>query len=164
MKSIKTFFCIFAEGCTWDEVVAACGCHSKSSPPTDEEEREFEEFKKNHGSLSNTIPIADHSWGGRDWTLKDGVSLGGVPYFEDSAFNGGWYYFREEDVDQIYVESATSGSSIQATLRDDGTWKMILSVPFEEGGEPYKGHYWNVFHEALGQKGEEVREVYRRKY
>ncbi len=88
------------------------------------------------------VLMADHSVGGRKWT-RDGENE--ALYFAEKGFNGGWYIFKEEDVSRLFLESATSGSTLTAEKCKDSTWTVTLEVPFDEDG-PYQGAYWSTFH------------------
>lgn len=79
------------------------------------------------------IPIATHSIGGRKWKLEEGKTERDVLYFSDDCFRGGWFLFREEDVDELEVSSGTSGSAIKAEKLVEGKWMVTLTVPIENG-------------------------------
>lgn len=109
----------------------------------------FEEFVRESGLEGRPfLPMADHSWGSREWDLEKGADE--APYFEEASFGGGWWLFEERHVCRLYSESRTSGSSLEATKSEDGTWSLVLQVPAPEG-VPYQGAYWAAFHAAIGE-------------
>jgi hypothetical protein len=104
---------------------------------------EVEKFIKDHEL--DKIPhifMADHSFAPRQWNIKDGQK---PLYFEEIGSNGGWFVFKEEDVEYLYCESVSSGSSITAWQERDKSWTMVL-----EDEQIYKGEYWESFHSAIG--------------
>ena len=109
---------------------------------------EFEEFIRQCGLKEEFLPMATHSWGGRDWDLEEGADE--APFFEEPSFGGGWWLFEERHVCRLYSESQSSGSSLDATKLEDGTWSLVLQVPLTDGA-PYEGAYWAAFHAAIGE-------------
>ena len=106
----------------------------------------FDDFLLHHQlGGEDILLVAHHSWGGRDWTVEEGRE---PLFFPEPAFGGGWSVFREGDVSSVWSESATSGSWLEATLEEDGAWRIVLQVPFE-GDAPYKGAYWTAYQAAL---------------
>lgn len=102
---------------------------------------EYEQFVWRTVHRQTFLPIATHSVGGRWWTLEEGAS---PAFFEEVGMNGGWLLLLEEEVKEVTLESATSGSVLHAVKTGWGEWEVTLSVPLENG-EPYQGAYWRSF-------------------
>ena len=87
------------------------------------------------------IYIATHSIGMRRWKFKEGRN---IPFFPEGK-EGGWFVVREGDAEELRAESATSGSILIATVQEDGRWSLVLKVPLDSEGLPYKGAYAEAF-------------------
>ena len=104
------------------------------------------------------VAMATHSCGQRSWTLACAVRLEDVPYFDEKAFSGGWYHFREQEVVKLESASATSGSRLIAVKKKRG-WELRLEVPATPKGDyllAYTGAYWAAYHRATGQPEEAI--------
>jgi hypothetical protein len=113
---------------------------------------ELEEFLKKNPQLKEGeyVPIATHSFGGRDWALVAGSN---PAFFPEVGGGGedGWYFFTERDITYILCESYTSSSRLIAQKRRDGDWDLILEVPVKDG-TPYMGSYWASYAQAIGEE------------
>lgn len=108
---------------------------------------EMDKFVRKNGLAQVPhILMATHSIGDHEWKIEEGRE---PAFFNEEGSNGGWFIFREEDVNYLFCASAISGSSLMAEKQADGTWSLRLEVPLQEDG-PYQGAYWHTFHEALG--------------
>jgi len=115
----------------------------------DDQSEELDMLLAEHGISDEPVALmANHSIGGRDWELEEGVK---PLFFEDSYFRpSGWYVLREQDVSYLGASSATSGSTCRAWKNQDDTWNIECEVPIEDGGTPYRGAYYSGFVTALG--------------
>jgi hypothetical protein len=107
------------------------------------------EFMAEHRLVGPVCFMATHSAGSREFTMARDRSLSEVPYLSDPQFSGGWHCFREGDVTHLFASSANSGSSLTATLAPDDTWSLELWVPLRDDDTPYKGSYWETFHQVV---------------
>jgi|GEM_PF-2341475 len=112
-----------------------------------------EEFLKENGLEGVPyLALEVHSRGQRRWTsLSEDTD---PPYFTYESCEGGWRHLREGDVSYVRVES-DSKSSLSAQRYRDNTWNVTLQVPMMER-RPYRGAYWDAFHEVFGLVGEWV--------
>ncbi len=148
MVEIKTILKKVATGLDYETVVRVLdgGMANVGSSIQDD----VDEFVKKNGlaNFPHTF-MATHSMGGREWRFEEGREP--VFYEEPGCSDGdGWYIVVEGDVNYLYYDSATSGSSLTAEKQGDGTWVVILEVPIGNDGQPYQGFYSKCFHEALG--------------
>ncbi|HEX6258474.1 MAG TPA: hypothetical protein VFZ48_03270 [Candidatus Saccharimonadales bacterium] len=143
MVEITTTLCKRAKDLTFDIVVGAMD-HSNVCSYIEEEVDKF--VRDNSLADVAHIFMATHSIGEREWEIEEGRE---PAFFNEEGLNGGWFIFCEEDVNYLFCASATSGSSLMAEKQADGTWSLRLEVPIRGDG-PYKGAYWQAFHQALG--------------
>jgi len=128
----------------------------------------FTGFNSRTGSgLLEPVAMANHSFGKRDFRLREGAKTAFVPWDESGCT--GWTVFSASDATYIMVASASSGSKISARWRISGGWEVELEVPCFIPGDPdtpppsenyaladigggfveYRGIYYRIFHEAL---------------
>lgn len=109
---------------------------------------ELDLFLSQHNlKKEEVVLLANHSFGGRNFEVEDGVKT--LFSYDDHCFDGRWYVLTQGNCKEIYCISTRSSSTIIAKKQKDGNWTVTLSVPVIDG-MPYKGHYWNTFHSALG--------------
>ena len=89
-----------------------------------------------------TVALATHSVGGRDWVLHPGSAPGWV---EDDFFDGGWVTIRRNDAAWLRLSSASSGTEVEATRLASGMWELALHLPIQADGTPYMGSYARIF-------------------
>jgi len=106
-----------------------------------------EEFLRGHGLIDVPhIFVSTNSIGGRWWMAVEGRT---PAFYKDTFFRGGWNVFVDEDVTFLRLQSASSGSTLTAEKQEDWTWTVTLQVPVGDDGQPYKGCYWNLFHDGV---------------
>lgn len=149
---VSTTLCKGVKGVTFEIVVRAMDFSNIPSAIGDEADK----FVRENGLADVPhIFMATHSTGGRYWEVVEGRT---PAFFDDEATDDeGWYIFRNEDVQYLLCSSATSDSLLTAVKQKDGTWDLLLGVPVDEEGHPYRGNYWHAFHKALGLSDEEPR-------
>jgi hypothetical protein len=144
MMEIYSFLKKVAHGLSFAEVVSAMGDGMADIWSCDREQVDLFLFEN---GLQNVpcIFMANHSIGGRKWSVVKGHK---PVFFSDPSMTGGWFIFREEDVDYLFCSSAKSGSNLTAEKEKD-KWVVTLEVPIGEDGKPYRGIYWDCFHKTL---------------
>ncbi len=80
----------------------------------------------------------------RDFTLEEGCK-GRWVQADGMEKNNGWMSFDEEDVSQLYWESVTSGSALEALKVTSGNW-VLRYIPSPDMPE-YLGLYFRFFDE-----------------
>lgn len=140
----QKFMVIIAKVVYWEMVASAMNHSNICSYIRDE----FDKFVAENGLREGEfLPMATHSVGDRSWNLENDAD---PIFFDEESMNGGWFLFREEEVNWMQCISATSGSAITAQKLEDGrSWELTLQVPIMENEEPYKGCYWTAFHNAI---------------
>lgn len=91
--------------------------------------------------------ISTRSMGGRYWELADGAA----PKFhadpDPFAGGAGWYEFGADDLEQVEIESATSGSRLLAWRCPEGNgWFIDLFSPWTDEGTPIETGYYRAFY------------------
>ena len=142
-------------GIGWREVVIGLG-GGMHNAPSDwfVPEGVWDDFCDASGiDPDGVVWLATHSAGGREW---EPVEEGYRPLFLEEDPHGrydGWRLLRKGEAKRIALQSATSGSRLEATVKENGSWDIQLIVPVLEDGTPYQGAYWASFHNACRAAG-----------
>lgn len=59
--------------------------------------------------------------------------------------DGGWWAFEEEDLEELYWQSASSGSALRATKMVAGVWELEYTPPSTDPS--YRGMYFRLYEE-----------------
>ena len=62
--------------------------------------------------------------------------------------DGGWWAFEEEDLEELYWKSASSGSALRATKMVNGVWELEYIPPSTDPS--YRGNYFGFYADPWG--------------